>query len=288
MPIQYINYNGTLIPNDTNILAANNRAFRYGDGLFETMLYQNGEIRFLDFHIERLQEGMHILQLENVKIFDNYFIKTITEELARKNNMIGQKLRVRLIVFRDGQGLYTPITNKASYLLQIERYQNPKTDNKNGLIVGLYTEYKKPFSDLSKIKSNNALVYVLAGLFKQNQRIDDVLLLNQEGYLCEALSSNVFVYYEKTLYTPALNQGCIAGVMRRVVIDIASSEGIEVVEAQINPEIMHKADEIFLTNSTHGIQWVMGYKKKRYFNKISRILHHKLQSWTYDVVDEKD
>lgn len=288
MLIHYINYNGALLPNDTNLLTANSRAFRYGDGLFETMMYQNGEIRFLEFHTERLQEGMQILQLENAKMFDNYFIKSITEELARKNNMIGQKLRVRLIVFREGEGLYTPETNKAAYILQVERYVNPKTDSKHGLIVGLYTEYKKPFSELSKLKSNNALVYVLAGLYKQNQQIDDVLILNQEGYLCEALSSNVFVYYEKTLYTPAINQGCIAGVMRRVVMDIARSEGIEVIEAQINAEIMKKADEIFLTNATHGIQWVMGYKQKRYFNRISRILQDKLQSWTYDLDEEND
>lgn len=288
MPIHYINHNGTLLPNDNNIFTADNRAFRYGDGLFETMLYQNGEIRFLELHVNRLQQSMQILQLENFNMFDSYFIKTITDELARKNNMIGQKLRVRLIVYRDAGGLYTPSSNKTAYILQVERFVSLKTDNKNGLIIGLYTDYKKPYSALSKLKSNNALVYVLAGLYKQKQQIDDVLILNQEGYLCEALSANVFVYYEKTIYTPAINQGCIDGVMRRVVMDIAESEGIAVVEAQINAEIMKKADEIFLTNATHGIQWVMGYKQKRYFNRISRILQGRLETWTYNVTDEND
>jgi branched-chain amino acid aminotransferase len=90
------------------------------------------------------------------------------------------------------------------------------------------------------------------------------------------------VHYEKTLYTPAISEGCIEGVMRRVVIDMAIDEGIEVVEAQISPQIMKEAEEIFLTNAVQGVQWVMGYKQKRYFNKISRILQNKLQSWNYN------
>ena len=84
------------------------------------------------------------------------------------------------------------------------------------------------------------------------------------------------------LYTPALNQGCIDGVMRRVVMDMAEEEGIPVVEAQISPEIMKTADELFCTNAVQGIQWVMGYKQKRYFNKLSRILQEKLLTWSYD------
>jgi len=286
MPIHFINHNGTIVPQETSILSADSRALRYGDGLFETMLFQNGEIRFLDFHVERLQNSMQKLALDNPQKYDNYFIKTITDELIRKNNMIGQRIRVRLIVYREGGGLYAPISNKTGYILQVDRITETAKDKKIGLIVGLYTEYKKGYSELADIKSNNALIYVMAGLYKQKFLFDDVLILNQEGYLCEGLSSNVFVYYEKTLYTPALNQGCINGVMRRVVMDIAQAEGIPVIEAQISAEIMKKADEIFVTNAVQGIQWVMGFKQKRYFNKISRVLQERLQTWSYEQEEE--
>jgi len=67
-----------------------------------------------------------------------------------------------------------------------------------------------------------------------------------------------------------------------VVMDIAAHEGIPVVEAEINPEIMKSADEIFCTNAVQGIQWVMGYKQKRYFNRISRILQERLGTWVYE------
>ena len=283
MPVNFINYNGQIIPEDTSIITAESRAYRYGDGIFETMLYQHGEIRFLDFHVERLQSSMEKIELENAAMFDNYFIRSRAEELIRKNNMVGQRVRVRLIVVRDGGGLYAPETNKPSYIMQVSRVYDSIRDKKVGLIVGVYTEHKKPFSSLSAIKSNNALIYTLAGNFKKRFSYDDVFILNQEGLLCEALSSNIFVYYNKVLYTPALSQACVAGVMRRVVMDIAAAEGIPVVEAEISPEIMKTADELFCTNAIQGIQWVMGYKQKRYFNRISRLLQERLATWSYDV-----
>ena len=285
MPVHYINFNGEIVSEDSRLLTVDNRGFRYGDGLFETMLYQGGEIRFLHLHVERLQRSMLKIQLEQASMFDAYFIKKITDELIRKNNMVGQRVRVRLAVYRDGAGIYSPVSNKPAFILQVQKMEVQVRDKKVGLIVDLFTEVKKPYSDLSELKTNNALVYVLAGNYKKKFDYDDVFLLNQEGFLCEALTSNIFVYYDKVLYTPALNQGCIDGVMRRVVMDMAEDEGIPVVEAQISPEIMKKADELFCTNAVQGIQWVMGYKQKRYFNKISRILQEKLRTWNYNKED---
>ncbi|WP_039053655.1 aminotransferase class IV [Sphingobacterium sp. T2] len=282
MPIHYINFNGQIVPEDSKLFSVDSRALRYGDGLFETMLYQGGEIRFLHLHVDRLQRGMQKLQLEQVSMFDAYFIKKITDDLIRKNNMLGQRVRVRLIVFREGGGIYTPVTNKSAFILQVHKLETEVRDKKVGLIVDLFTEVKKPYSDLSALKTNNALVYVLAGNFKRKFEYDDVFILNQEGFLCEALTSNIFVYFDKVLYTPALNQGCVEGIMRKVVMDMAADEGIPVVEAQINPEIMKKADELFCTNAVQGIQWVMGYKQKRYFNKISRLMQEKLLNWSYN------
>lgn len=288
MPTNYINFNGNVVPEEQEIFSVENRGFRYGDGLFETMLYKDGDIRFLSFHVERLQKGMEMIQLDDANLFDEFFIRSRSEELIRKNNMLGQQVRIRLIVFRSGGGLYSPTTNKPGFVLLVQRIEPNLRDKKVGLIVGLYNEFKKPYSDLSKIKSLNSQIYVLAGIYKKKMAYDDVLILNQEGYLCESLTSNIFVYYEKVLYTPALSEGCIEGVMRRVVMDMAQSEGIEVVEAQISPEIMKRADEIFCTNAVQGVQWVMGYKQKRYFNKISRILQDKLLSWNYDPNDDQD
>lgn len=282
MPIHYIDFNNRHVPENEPVFTSDNRSFRYGDGLFETMRWMDEDIRFLDHHVTRLREGMRMLQLEHHPPLDAEFIRSRAEALIRKNGLEGQHVRVRLQVYRDGGGLYSPQQNKAAYVMSLSRLDPDDVKHRKiGLIVDVYTEYRKPFSDFSKLKSANALVYVMAGLYRKKNGLDDVLILNQEGFICESLSSNVFVWYGKKLYTPALSEGCVDGVMRRVVIETALASGLEVIEAQISPAIMNEADEIFHTNAIHGVQWVMGYKQKRYFNRISRMLQEKLLAVSY-------
>ncbi|WP_134088306.1 aminotransferase class IV [Olivibacter sp. XZL3] len=276
---RYINSNGNLMLESQPVIQSNNRSFRYGDGIFETMRWMDGDIRFLQYHIDRLQAGMNLLHLEGAAKFDAYFLREKTAELVKKNKL-GTDARIRLNVYRAGAGLYSPETNKANYLLEASPLEHDGYQlNKTGVIIDVYREHKKPVNSLSHLKSSNALIYVLAGIERKRLGCDDILILNNDGFLCESLSSNIFVWYNKTLYTPALSEGCIAGVMRKVVIEMANEYGIEVVEAQISPEILHEADEMFLTNAIHGIYWVMGYKKKRYFNHLSKNLQDKLSKW---------
>ena len=280
MTTHFINYNGQLINEDQNLFGINDQFVRYGDGLFETMLWKDGDIRFLDLHIERLQKGMRLLGYENRDVFDAYFLKMIAQELVHKNKLIGKRARLRLSVFRDsrGEGL-SSFSNKAAYVLQVSGL--PPEIRQKGLIVDLYTQVRKPFGDLSALKTNSFLVYVLAANFKKQMGVDEVFVLNQENLLCDGSQSNVFVYYQQNLYTPAISQGCVEGTMRKVVIDIAASLGIEVIEAELGPEILSKADEVFCTNAIRGVQWVKGYKHKRYFNIISKELHQALETWEY-------
>jgi branched-chain amino acid aminotransferase len=144
--------------------------------------------------------------------------------------------------------------------------------NEKGLIMDIFTEIPKPSNYLSNIKTCNSLVYVMAGLYKTQNKLDEVFLLNQNGFLCEAGSSNIFILYQNHLYTPALSEGCVEGVMRQVVINLARKNNIPVTEAQINPEILYEADEVFLTNAGRGIQTVMGFGVRRYFNAVSKRL----------------
>jgi len=274
--LNYINLNGRIIPETEPIVSAENRAFRYGDGLFETMLWQNADVRFLPFHVERLQKSMAMLLFDEVGKFDEFFIRSETEELIRRNNMIGQRARVRLTVFRDGGGLYAPQTNRPAFCLQVSRIPALLSKLTRGLIVDLYTDHRKPTGELSRLKSNNALLFVMAGWFKKKHGYDEAFVLNERGNLCEATASNVFVFYDGALYTPALTEGCVDGVMRRAVMDVAGRIGIPAMEAQIHPEILERADEVFCTNAVQGVQWVMGYKRKRYFNRISKMLQKEI------------
>ena len=273
---QFINLNGSIISSDHQIFTVSNRGFRYGDGLFESMRYMNGELKFPDLHIDRVLKGMKILKLENGFHLDSWFLREKVDELARRNK-IGPNARFRLTVFRDSGGLYSPDSNKMAYVLESKSMDESQyTFNNKGLIIDVYDELTKSVNILSNLKTCNSLIYVLAGIFKNQHKLDEVMILNQYGFLCESISSNVFVVYDRKLYTPSLNEGCIGGVMRQVVMRLAIENGIELIEAQVNPDILNEADEVFITNAAKGIQWVMGYNSKRYFNEMSKFLSEKL------------
>ena len=271
----FVNFNGEILPADTKVLTVANRGFKYGDGLFESMRMLKGQLKFANEHANRLQKGMRALKIDGYSQMDSWFLKEKAEQLASVNKI--KHGRLRLTVYRDAEGLYTPSQNKVGYLLEIQPVDEPRYFlNSKGLIIDVFTELSKPTNFLSNIKTCNSLVYVMAGIHKNQNNLDDVLLLNQNGFLCEASSSNVFVYYQNNLYTPALSEGCVEGVMRQVVIDIANRIGVPLTEAQINPEILYEADEVFLTNAVKGIQTVMGYGIRRYFNKVSKALMDEL------------
>ena len=267
----FINFNGEIMPADSKILTTTNRAFRYGDGLFESMRLMKGQLKFVDLHADRLQRGMKALKIDGYSQMDTWFLNEKVEELARRNK--ARHGRLRLTVYRDAEGLYTPTQNKMGYCLELQPLDEPRYFlNEKGLIIELFEELPKPTNYLSNIKSCNSLIYVMAGLYKTQNKLDDVFLLNQGGFLCEASSSNIFVVYQKQLYTPALSEGCVEGVMRQVIIKLAKENNIPVTEAQISPEILYEADEVFLTNAVRGIQSVMGFGVKRYFNEMSKLL----------------
>lgn len=272
MQQEYILHNDQFIAIDQTILTARNRGFRYGDGLFESMRMSGGKLKFAELHADRLQAGMNALKMEGGILFDDYFLKQKTAELCKKNKL-KENVRFRLSVYRDGDGLYTPESNKSGYVLEAGTVDgNGYELNKKGLIINVYDEISKPVNKLSNYKTSNSLLYVMAGLYKKQHRLDEALILNQHGFLCESISSNVFVVYDKQIYTPALSEGCIAGVMRNVVMQTAKSNAIPIVEAQINPEVLNEAEEVFLTNAVTGIRWVMGYGRKRYFNEVTKSL----------------
>jgi branched-chain amino acid aminotransferase len=209
---------------------------------------------------------------------DAWFLTEKVEELVKRNRF-GQNAGVRLTVFREADGLYSPASNQFGYTIEMTRSdENSYIHTAKGLIVDVYDEITKPVNKLANHKTCNSLVYVMAGIYRRQNSLDEAFILNHNGFLCEATSANVFVVFKKKIYTPALSEGCIAGVMRIIVMQLARENGMEVIEAQINPDILNEAEEVFLTNASRGIQWVMGFNSKRFFNVVSKKLLEKLNN----------
>lgn len=276
--VNYILFNDEFFAADQAVIKASNRSFKFGDGLFESMRMCNGKLMFAEQHADRLRAGMKALKIEGHALLDEYFLRQKTTELQKKNRFNGN-VRFRLTIYRDGEGTYMPQLNKYGYLLEAIPLADANYElNQKGLIVDVYDELTKTINKFANYKTNNAMVYVMAGLFQKQHRLDEAIILNQDGFLCESTSSNIFVVYQNQIYTPALSEGCVAGVMRSVVLQLAKTNDITVVEAQISPEILKEAEEVFVTNAVGGIRWVMGYGRKRYFNEVTKSLSAKLNS----------
>lgn len=273
----YVNYNGNIIDAKQPVFTASNRAFRYGDAIFETIRVMGGEILHFEKHLKRLQRSMDLLGMlpHDDLTFHNLYLSF--RHLDQVNNLKGNG-RVRLEIFRNDGGLYTPQTNEVSYLIEATPLIPLQyTMNDTGIRIDIYTEIQKPLSKLSNLKSSNALYYVMAGLHNRKTGGGDCLVLNTHGRIAEAISSNIFLHSGNKVLTPSLEEGCVSGVMRESIIEHLASKGMKVIETSIEVEHLLTANEIFLTDVIHGIRWVSAFRKKRYFNNFSKKLLEELQ-----------
>lgn len=274
--LAYINYNGELLSSGVPAIGSSNRAFLYGDALFETMHANGTEVQFFDLHFTRLTKGAKKLYFDLPSTFSSAFLQNEIRRLVQKNRSF-KGSRIRVSLFRNDGGFYAPTTNQCSYIIE----QSPIISanyqlNTNGLVVDIFEGIKKPVNLLAEIKSANALLFVLAGIYKTNNQLDDCLLLNENGNIIEAISSNLFLFSNNILYTPPLKDGCLPGIMRSVIVSIAQKEKIEVQQISISYADLEQAEEVFLSNAVSGIRWVLGFKSKRYFNQRAKFLIDKI------------
>ncbi|MEP7237833.1 MAG: aminotransferase class IV [Ferruginibacter sp.] len=264
--MEYFIFNGKYFTEKAGILSANSRGLRFGDGLFETLKSNNGLVAFIDEHFARLWKGLQVLQFNIPKHFTPDHLQ---EEIAKLLNKNGHHnmARIRLTIFRGDGGLYDEINNIPNYLIQTW----PLADeigrwNSNGLVLGIYTDVKKSCDLLSNLKHNNFLPYAMAAMHAKKQKWNDALLLNTDGRLCDTSIANIFLIKDEVIYTPALPEGCIAGIMRKNVIDHLKEGNYKIIEGKISVDDLFAADEVFLTNSIYNIRWVQGIGDKKYTN----------------------
>lgn len=271
----YCILNGHLISVYEPSVPFTNRAFRYGDALFESIRICNNKIMFLKEHLTRLKLGMTVLRMNLPAEFTSENIAEMISVLLKKNEDL-PNARIRLTVFRKEGGYYAPESNDISFLIETTSMPGAYEFNQKGIWVDIYADIKKSINKLSNIKSANALLYVMAGVAKQSMKLDECLLVNENGTICEAISSNVFVVKNGTLFTSPLTEGCVAGVMRKQIMHMATENKILTFESPLTMYTLLNGDEVFLTNSIQGIQWVGQYKDRFYTNKISQFFHEKL------------
>lgn len=264
---QYVNNNGVLIPAASYSIMSGNRAYLYGDGLFESIRVLSGRAINLDNHYKRLVAGMEALQM-NPPV--HFTVEHFSEEIQTlvDENKITQGGRVRFSIDRKPGGTFLPSSNFVDYFIEAKSYENNEYIlNEKGYRIDLYDEIKKDINPLSAFKTKNGLIYIMAKLKAREKGLDDLLIQNYKMGIIEGGSSNLFVVSNGVLYTPSLDLGPLGGTMRMQIINLALANEIKVYECNISPQNLLVADEVFLTNAIQGVIWVDTYRTKAYSNE---------------------
>ncbi|GAB2595334.1 aminotransferase class IV [Spirosoma areae] len=248
----FLVYNSDVLFETDFHLSINDRAFQYGDGFFETIRYATGRVWFWPDHFARLSAALAALQLNLPDGFNAETVHQTLLQLLSANGLADQPARLKIQVWRQAGGLYTPTTNKANVLITAQPTAPFSVMEKARL--GFYDAFRLSPSPVSAVKTINALPYVLAGLYKNQHGFDDVILLDTNGNMAECLASNLFWYADKSLYTPSLQTGCINGILRQQLLKLAPPAGIIVYEGTYQPDALAQAEIVFCAN-VMGIQW---------------------------------
>lgn len=279
-----INYNGSILKKEEFSVGSDNRAFRYGDGLFETMRYSNGLIYFYEDHYFRLMGSMCMMRVDipsklNMEMLYEQILNTI-----ESNGLKQKSCRIRLHFFRSGKGLYTPEELGVEYLIEVE----PLADNgyvlkEEGLTSDIYFDHVKTKAVLSSIKSNNALVYILASVFAKENNIDQVFILNSDQEIIETQHANLIVLKDKKAIVPTPDQGALDGVVRKQMIKLLEEDGYEISDDKLRAYEINIADQVFVTNSIGGIQYLNQFRKKTFTGEGVQYWQEKLEKLALDT-----
>lgn len=270
--MDFVCFNGIFLSANEPLFTAQNNGFRYGDGVFETMKIYKAKIFLEQFHYDRLFLSLKMLQIENSLMAPD--LSQLILELCGKNNCedLG---RVRLAVFRNSE-------NKAEFVIEAFSISDEVNKwNENGLTIDLYPYARKNPDAFSNLKTANFLPYVLASLFAKERGIDDAIVLNAFNNIADSSKANIFLIKRNEIFTPAMHQGCVSGVMRRFLLDELKKNGYRIHQQEISEEQLLEADEVFLTNSIHDIRWVQKFRDKNYSANQTFLIYQRIISPLY-------
>lgn len=238
--------NGQWSDSEHAAVAWGDRGWTHGLGLFETMLAVEGRVIFSDRHGARLRESLQTLGWD----VDVSAAFAAVGGLLEGNRLLSGRARIRLAVSGGSGSLREPRTGKGHMVwVTASRAEDPP----DSLVVGVSRWKRNECSPLAGMKcasyAENQLVLQEAA----DHGWDEALLFNHAGHLCEAATANVFLVKAGEVLTPRLSSGCLPGVTRQVVIEMAGEFGIPCREADLTANDLSEADAVFLTSSTRGV-----------------------------------
>lgn len=271
-----INFNGNLVA-QSNENIEQNRGFLYADAVFETLKVLDGKILFLEDHYFRLMASMRILRME---IPLEFTLEYLESEIFKTINALNlTNARVRLTVFRNGEGRYLPQQRTVGFIIVTESTGTVYVNTTEKYEVELFKDFHVSKHLLSTLKTTSCLINITASIFAEENGYENCLLINDEKNVIEAINGNIFIIKDNVVSTPPVADGCKNGIIRKKIIEIVNkTDNLTFEERSISPFELQKADEIFITNIAVGIQSVTQYRKKLFADTIANSLLMKLNA----------
>ncbi len=248
-----VSIDGLLVRDEDAKISVLDHGLLYGDGLFEGIRVRAGRIFRLDQHLARLQLGARMIGL--ALPFDELEQARIVTDTVRA--FAQKEAYVRLVVTRgEGPLGVDPTTcKKPTVLCIVAEIGLFSAEQRASGLAMITSSHRRPNPDVQDvaIKTLNYLGSALAKQEARRQGADEALLLNQSGRVAEAAVANVFALRGRVLATPPALDGCLEGINRGAVMEIARQLGLSVSERSLGRRDLFAADEVFLTGSGAGV-----------------------------------
>jgi branched-chain amino acid aminotransferase group I len=246
---EIIYLNGELIPRSQAKLSPFDHGFLYGYGIFETMRSYGGSLFRLDRHLARLHHGAEVLNIAHkLTAFD---LEKACHDVLKANNLINARLRLT-VTAGEGDMIPNPDTCRGiTIFIAAQKLVPPPPESyQRGYAAILSSHRRNSQSPLSRLKSTSYLENFLARQEARSAGVNEVVLLNEKGFVTEGSSTNIFLADGDMLITPSIESGALPGITRQAVLELAQSMGMMPIVRQVELGELLRANEAFLTSST--------------------------------------
>ncbi len=265
-----INLNGQIIPLDEAKVSVFDRSFLYGDSLYEVVRTYQGKPFRLKEHLDRMGESAILCQMkfsQSLKEYHREILRSIEAYRAQPGKS-NEDVYVRIVVSRGSgkigfglSNLETP-TLYAIIVEPISMFPNKPFEIGTKLQISERVRNHPKALDPA-MKSGNYLNSLLAYLSAAKEGFDDALMIDQQGFMTEGTTYNVFYVNRGIVATSPLDVGILDGITRRAVIDLCVELGIPCREVRYPKEYLFEADEVFVTSSLKEVLPVLNLDGKK-------------------------
>jgi branched-chain amino acid aminotransferase len=240
-------HNESLLPVEKVRLSPGQAGLICGWGIFTTLRICRGEAFAYERHWRRLEKDASITRLPMP--YTAAKVRVHLHEVIRANQVTEGCARIYLVY--NTVGFWQSAEQHPQVDLII--YSAPLPEHREIVRLAVREHGRHSASPLSGVKSISWLNNVWAVAEAAKEGFDEVIMLNERGEVAECTSANIFAVKEGKVLTPPLNSGCLEGVTRGILMEVAPEAGVAVVEQMLRPEDLYSAEEVFISSTNRNL-----------------------------------